>query len=91
MHKAASDISSKVGGHRLGRRRTDRQGRHQQWARRRRELLAASLVSCTAITMQLYAERKGWKPDDLTVEVEWQPAERVLRRSSRWCSGCRMA
>lgn len=40
------------------------------------ELLAASLVSCTAITMQLYAQRKGWNLDDLTVEVEFQPAER---------------
>jgi putative redox protein len=40
------------------------------------ELLAASLVSCTAITMQLYAQRKGWDLDDLTVEVEFQPAER---------------
>ncbi|MDQ8045159.1 MAG: OsmC family protein [Solirubrobacteraceae bacterium] len=40
------------------------------------ELLAASLVSCTAITMQLYAKRKGWELDDLTVEVDYQPAER---------------
>ncbi|MFT4035043.1 MAG: OsmC family protein [Patulibacter sp.] len=40
------------------------------------ELLAASLVSCTAITMQLYAQRKGWNLDDLTVEVEFHPAER---------------
>jgi putative redox protein len=40
------------------------------------ELLAASLVSCTAITMQLYAKRKGWELDDVTVEVDFQPAER---------------
>jgi putative redox protein len=40
------------------------------------ELLAASLVGCTAITMQLYAQRKGWNLDDLTVEAEFQPAER---------------
>lgn len=40
------------------------------------ELLAASLVSCTAITMQLYAKRKGWDLDDLQVEVDFQPAER---------------
>ena len=25
------------------------------------ELLAASLASCSAITMQMYAERKGWE------------------------------
>jgi putative redox protein len=40
------------------------------------ELMAASLVSCTAITMQLYAQRKGWNLDDLTIECEFQPAER---------------
>lgn len=40
------------------------------------ELLAASLVSCTAITMQLYAQRKGWDLGDLTVEADFQPAER---------------
>lgn len=40
------------------------------------ELLAASLVSCTAITMQLYAERKGWDLADLEVSAEFQPAER---------------
>lgn len=40
------------------------------------ELMAASLVSCTAITMQLYAKRKGWDLDDVEVEVDFQPAER---------------
>ena len=27
------------------------------------ELLAASLASCTAITMEMYAKRKGWNVD----------------------------
>ena len=40
------------------------------------ELLAASLASCTAITMQMYAQRKGWDAAGLTVDVEYSPAER---------------
>ena len=40
------------------------------------ELLAASLASCTAITMQMYAKRKGWDASGLTVDVEYTPAER---------------
>ena len=40
------------------------------------ELLAASLASCTAITMEMYAKRKGWNIDGLAVDVEYRPAER---------------
>jgi putative redox protein len=40
------------------------------------ELLAASLASCTAITMEMYAQRKGWELPDVEVEVSYQPAER---------------
>ena len=40
------------------------------------ELLAASLASCTAITMEMYATRKGWELPDVEVAVEYQPAER---------------
>jgi putative redox protein len=40
------------------------------------ELLAASLASCTAITMEMYAERKGWDLGEVTVEVEYEPAQR---------------
>jgi putative redox protein len=40
------------------------------------ELLAASLASCTAITMEMYAKRKGWNVDGLAVDVDYQPAER---------------
>ena len=40
------------------------------------ELLAASLASCTAITMEMYAERKGWDMGDVVVEVEYEPAQR---------------
>ena len=40
------------------------------------ELLAAALASCTAITMEMYAERKGWELGDLTVDVNYEPAQR---------------
>jgi putative redox protein len=40
------------------------------------ELLAASLASCTAITMEMYAQRKGWELGHVEVEVEYTPAER---------------
>ena len=40
------------------------------------ELLAASLASCTAITMEMYAQRKGWDIGDVEVDCEYQPAER---------------
>jgi putative redox protein len=40
------------------------------------ELLAASLASCTAITMEMYAKRKGWDVAGLTVDCEYAPAER---------------
>jgi putative redox protein len=40
------------------------------------ELLAASLASCTAITMEMYAKRKGWDIGQLEVAVEYSPAER---------------
>jgi putative redox protein len=40
------------------------------------ELLAASLASCTAITMEMYAKRKGWNVDGLEIDVIYTPAER---------------
>ena len=40
------------------------------------ELLAASLASCTAITMEMYAHRKGWNVDGMEVDVRYAPAER---------------
>jgi putative redox protein len=40
------------------------------------ELLATSLASCTAITMEMYATRKGWEIGHVEVEVEYSPAER---------------
>src|SRR5664279_491700 len=40
------------------------------------ELLAVSLASCTAITMEMYAARKGWDIGHVEVDVEYSPAER---------------
>ena len=40
------------------------------------ELLAASLASCTAITIEMYANRKGWPIGDLAVDVDYEPAQR---------------
>jgi putative redox protein len=40
------------------------------------ELLAASLASCTAITMEMYAQRKGWDVGDMSVDVNYEPAQR---------------
>jgi putative redox protein len=40
------------------------------------ELLAVSLASCTAITIEMYAARKGWDVGRVEVDVEYKPAER---------------
>jgi putative redox protein len=40
------------------------------------ELLAASLASCSAVTLEMYADRKGWNIGDVTVEVKYEPAQR---------------
>jgi len=40
------------------------------------QLLAASLAGCTAITLELYAERKGWDLGALEVEVDYTASER---------------
>jgi putative redox protein len=40
------------------------------------ELLAASLASCSAITMEMYAARKGWEIGHVEVDVQYGAAER---------------
>jgi putative redox protein len=56
------------------------------------ELLAASLASCTAITIEMYAKRKGWDIGPLEVECEYTPAERgcptKFRLDFRFPNGC---
>ena len=40
------------------------------------ELLAASLASCTAVTVEMYARRKGWDIGEVVVDVNYEPAQR---------------
>ena len=40
------------------------------------ELLAGSLAACTAVTMEMYADRKGWDIGGVEVGVDYTPAER---------------
>jgi putative redox protein len=56
------------------------------------EILAASLASCTAITMEMYAKRKGWDIGPVEVEVDYTPAERgcptIFKLAMRFPNGC---
>ena len=40
------------------------------------ELLAAALASCTATTIEMYANHKGWDVGDVKVKVEYESAKR---------------
>lgn len=40
------------------------------------ELLAASLASCTATTIEMYANHKGWEIGEVKVRCEFEPAKR---------------
>lgn len=40
------------------------------------ELLAGSLAACTAVTMEMYAQRKGWDIGDVVVDVDYEPSQR---------------
>jgi putative redox protein len=40
------------------------------------QLLAASIASCTAVTIEMYAKRKGWDLGQVEVQCEYKPAER---------------
>ena len=61
-HRLMADEPQRLGG--------ERRGPSPQ------ELLAASLASCTAITMEMYAERKGWDIGEVVVDVDYEPAQR---------------
>jgi putative redox protein len=41
-----------------------------------KQLLAMSLASCTAITVEMYADRKQWDVGRLEVEVDYGPYEK---------------
>ena len=40
------------------------------------ELLAASLASCTAVTIEMYAKRKRWDIGEVEVDVDYEPAQK---------------
>ena len=65
----------KVGGHKLTVDEPEAQG-GQNMGPSPQELLAASLASCTAITIEMYAKRKGWDLGPVEVECNYTPAER---------------
>ena len=43
--------------------------------------LAAALAACTAITMEMYAGRKGWELGEVEVEVEMEYGQSSVPRS----------
>src|SRR3954452_9087204 len=47
------------------------------------ELLAASLASCTAVTIEMYDARKGWDVGEVEVSAEYLPAARGCPTSFR--------
>ncbi|MGH2900702.1 MAG: OsmC family protein [Solirubrobacteraceae bacterium] len=80
MHASAQRISGyrhvvKVRQHRLNSDEPTEAG-GDDTAPSPQELLAASLATCTAVTMEMYAARKGWELRDVEVEVEYTPADR---------------
>lgn len=80
MHASAQRISGfrhvvKIRQHRLNVDERQQDGGNDA-APSPQELLAASLASCTAVTIEMYAARKGWNLRDVEVECEYVPAER---------------
>jgi putative redox protein len=65
----------KVGVHRITADEPEDQG-GQDMGPSPQELLSAALASCTAVTMEMYAKRKGWNVEGLEVEARYSPAER---------------
>lgn len=41
------------------------------------EMLAVSLAACTAVTIEMYAARKGWDVGPVEVECEYSQADRT--------------
>jgi putative redox protein len=65
----------KLGTHRITADEPSEQG-GQDLGPSPQELLSAALASCTAVTMEMYARRKGWNIEGLEVEARYSPAER---------------
>lgn len=47
------------------------------------DLLAATLAACTALTVTMYARRKGWPLDDINVSVEHAKTDHAYTFSRR--------
>ena len=74
--------SIQVGGHEVTADEPREQGGSDEGANPQ-ELLAASLASCSAVTMEMYANRRGWDIGDVVVEVDYEPAQRGSPTSFR--------
>lgn len=61
-HQIVTDEPERAGGHNAG--------------PSPQELLAASLASCTATTIEMYANHKGWDLGEVKVKCEYEPAKR---------------
>ena len=80
MHASAQRISGfrhivKVRQHRLNSDEPLQTG-GQDAAPSAQELLAASLAACTATTIEMYAQRKGWELRDVEVACDYVHGER---------------
>jgi putative redox protein len=64
-----------VDGHKLTADEPERQGGSDAGPSPQ-QMLAASLASCSAITMEMYAARKGWDVGEVAVTVDYEPAQR---------------
>lgn len=47
------------------------------------DLLLSSLAACTAITLRMYAERKGWPLEGVSIEVSFSRHEQEARVDRR--------
>lgn len=56
LHRLLTDVPAALGGEDTGPEPHD--------------LLAAALAACTALTVTMYAKRKGWRLDDIDVRIE---------------------
>jgi|SRR5690606_9204571 len=43
------------------------------------ELLSASLASCSVATVKMYADKKGWKLEDIIIEVEFKKDPKEMK------------
>ena len=66
----------KVRGHELSVDERAEVGGDGHGARARSSCWRSALASCTAVTMEMYAQRKGWDVGGVEVTCDYTPAER---------------